>query len=184
MTIKHRVGATFYDHTNRAIRPLWNRLRIFGIKPNAPPPNATPLQTFYIRARESSSASPSLAGTFVWLPRGNLRYGNNNNGAGNVYTISSTTPPTCIASPAEPAPTELLSSWWLGSMNGNAPQPGNLTLNLTGPMRFILPLYGNPEAVSGLLPGGYFRGPANNPEFVADSRFGVYPLLHRIRSAY
>ncbi|MFM7237519.1 MAG: hypothetical protein ACKOYK_12275, partial [Cyanobium sp.] len=183
VTIKHRVGTTFYNHTNLAIRPFWNRLRIFGVKPDA-----TTNQTFYIRARESIGDPPSLAGTFLWLPRGNLFYGNNNDGTGSVHTLKTylpPKPPDCKGdSPPEPAPTELLSSWWLGSMKVNTPQPGDLTLNLTGPMRFILPLYGNPEAVSGLLPGGYFLGPTNNPQFVADSRFGVYPLLHRIRSAY
>lgn len=175
VTIKHLVkGGTYYDHADLSTRPFWNRLRIFGASPTAPT-----TQTFYIRA-DKASGHPSLAGTFVWLPRGNLAYGNRNGGSDNIYTLTfkpAPLPPTCEESPGEASPGELLSSWWLGSGG----QSGDLTLNLSGPLDYILPLYGNPDAMSAILPGAY-RDAAG--EVVADPRFPVYPLQQRIRSIY
>ncbi|MFN9629665.1 MAG: hypothetical protein ACK59A_05470 [Cyanobacteriota bacterium] len=67
-------------------------------------------------------------------------------------------------------PQELLGSWWVC----------NLTTNLSQPMSFIMPLYGNPDALTPILPGGYLSASG----FIPDLRFPVYPSLQRIRSAF
>jgi hypothetical protein len=65
---------------------------------------------------------------------------------------------------------ELLGSWWVC----------NLTTNLSQGMSFIMPLYGNPDALAPILPGGYLSASGFKP----DLRFPVYPSLQRIRSAF
>jgi hypothetical protein len=71
---------------------------------------------------------------------------------------------------AAPSPSGILSSWWVC----------NLDINFSGKMNFILPLYGNPDALAAILPGGYVK----NGMFTVDSRFPVYPTMLRIRSVY
>jgi hypothetical protein len=68
-------------------------------------------------------------------------------------------------------PQELLGSWWIC----------NLTTNLSQGMSFIMPLYGNPDALTPILPGGYLSAASG---FNPDLRFPVYPSLQRIRSAF
>ncbi|MEB3335717.1 MAG: hypothetical protein VKP70_12115 [Cyanobacteriota bacterium] len=67
-------------------------------------------------------------------------------------------------------PMELLGSWWVC----------DLTTNLSQGMTFIMPLYGNPDALTPILPGGYLSATG----FTPDLRFPVYPSLQRIRSAF
>ncbi|MEB3243136.1 MAG: hypothetical protein VKO44_05815 [Cyanobacteriota bacterium] len=167
VVIKHRYDGKFFDHNDPEadlkipLRLKWNRLRIFGIKPTDAE-SCSVSQSAYINPaftpRTASASSPSgysssLAGAFVWLPRGLLDY----RGAGGSPV-------------AVPTGHQLLSSWWVC----------NLSLNLSEPLDFILPLYGNPESLSAILPGGF--GEAGS--FTADPRFSVYPTLLRIRSVY
>jgi hypothetical protein len=153
---KHTVDGVFgaFDHTNVSSRLNWNRLRIFGRNPNPVGQCTTsataPRQQFYIRANFVGSNSTSLAGAFLWLPDGDLTYG--------------------LPTEAAPSPSGILSSWWVC----------NLDINFSGKMNFILPLYGNPDALAAILPGGYVK----NGMFTVDSRFPVYPTMLRIRSVY
>lgn len=152
----------FYRHddatNNFAVRPLWSRLRIFGSNTNTN-------QTFYIAAKSPSPSSPiSLHGAFLWLKEGSLIYGL------PTYTYDSLTN-TWQLTP-ENAPGEILASWWVKNLD--------LT-NQAGNVKFILPLYGNPDAMRSILPGGYLT---TSGSFTEDPRFPVYPVLPRIRSIY
>jgi hypothetical protein len=168
-TIKHKN----FDHTNTSLRQSWNRLRIFGREPTTAA-CSPPAQTFYLRSDAMANPSrPSLAGAFIWLPRGELRYGNSG-GTGKPWVPNAAIPPTdYVAAAAEPIPGsfELMSSWWAC----------NATLNLSGLVKFVLPLYGNPDAMSALLPSGYLN---SSNIFTQDLRFPVYPNLLRIRSIF
>ncbi len=152
----------FYDHNNLSLRPSWGRLRMIGSFKN---PQNLP-QRFYIAAK-SPTVPPitSLHGAFVWLPKGKLFLGN------PTYTYDSLNsewlPPT-----AETASSPLLATWWVQNLDFTS---------LAGAMDFIMPLYGNPEAMSAILQGGYFNVAG---QFTQDSRFPVYPVLPRIRSSF
>jgi hypothetical protein len=150
----------FYDHNNLSLRPSWGRLRIIGSF------NPSASQTFYIAAK-SPAVPPitSLHGVFMWLPKGKLLLGN------PTYTYDSLNM-KWLKTSVETAPSPLLATWWLENLDFT---------NLTGAMDFIMPLYGNPEAMSAVLQGGYFDVAG---QFTPDSRFPVYPVLPRIRSSF
>jgi hypothetical protein len=186
VTIKHCVdncgssgqSPTLYSHSQLSnfqpqYRRLWNRLRIFGFAPPSPLPTVcSSQQTFYIRAavNEGGVSGTSLSGAFVWLPRGRLIYGNQQDTNGYVW-VPNATNTDYIPAPSEVGPSELLTSWWVC----------DLDFRISNSMKFILPLYGNPDAVRAFLPGAYQN---TNNAFVSDLRFPVYPLLPRIRNAY
>lgn len=151
----------FYDHNNLSLRPSWGRLRLIGSFQN---PQNSP-QLFYIAAK-SPIVPPitSLHGAFVWLPKGKLFLGN------PTYTYDSLN--LTWLRTAETAPSPILAAWWLQNLDFTY---------LNGAMDFIMPLYGNPEAMSAILPGGYFNLAG---QFTQDSRFPVYPVLPRIRSSF
>ncbi|MEB3324137.1 MAG: hypothetical protein VKM17_02220 [Cyanobacteriota bacterium] len=166
----------FYRHddssNNYSVRPLWSRLRIFGN------PNPSVEQNFLIASRYPGSSSPtSLHGVFLWLPKGKLTYGL------PTYTKSSVR----WSSPnPESAPTELLATWWIQNLSFDY---------LTGKMNFIQPLYGNPDAISSILPGSYPTAANGNctvingicrsdTGFQEDPRFPVYPVLPRPRNTF
>jgi hypothetical protein len=181
VTLKHAVGGTPlsaggpYSHANSTsgTRALWNRLRIFGrMGTSAECANNPLLQAFYIRPNPGSNpGDASLGGVFLWLPRGALVYGSPNLAAATY-------------------PDSLLSVWWTcrldvrGITNGFSPtlsSPVAGTMNTDRVMQFITPLFGNQDAVSSVLPGG-FMTPSG--AFTPDARFPVYPTLMRIRSAF
>lgn len=172
-TLTHKVRSSgplqTFTHTDPSTRLLWSRLRIFGLKPQ--PGQCSATQEIYIRIK-APSGNPSLAGAFVWLPRGDLHYGDTDDGNGNSYVPNANIPPNgYIDAPPEKAPDEFLGAWWTCK----------LTFKPTNDMAFLLPLYGNPEAMSALLPGGYFNA---SGQFIEDSRFPVYPALPRLRSTF
>jgi hypothetical protein len=123
--IKHKD----FNPDSSSARPTWKNLRIFGLPPKNPKEQCTnPTQSFYI---EANQASPSLNGTFVWLPDAKLRYGKEVSIDGLLH--------------GEDAPNKLLSSWWLC----------DLELKLTGNMTFLSPLNGNPESLVSIFPNPY-----------------------------
>ncbi|MFN9426123.1 MAG: hypothetical protein ACK6CO_03960 [Cyanobacteriota bacterium] len=154
------TSPVFYDHNNLSLRPAWGRLRIIGSF------NPLASQAFYIAAK-SPAVPPitSLHGVFMWLPQGKLLLGN------PTYTYDSLNM-KWLKTSVEAAPSPLLATWWLENLDFT---------NLTGAMDFIMPLYGNPEAMSAVLQGGYFNLAG---QFTPDSRFPVYPVLPRIRSSF
>ncbi|MFN9622539.1 MAG: hypothetical protein ACK587_06870 [Cyanobacteriota bacterium] len=162
VVLKHLVRespAQRYVHsiTGVNVRSAWTRLRIFGLSRNGGSCPATPDQTFYINPEPlagSNGEESSLAGAFLWLPRGALVYGT----GGQTY------------------PQQLLTVWWLCHLDISG-LPANRPTRLT----FITPLNGNPEAMEAVLPGG-FRNASG--EFIPDLRFPVYPSLPRIRSTF
>jgi hypothetical protein len=182
VTIKHCVEncgtdtAIFFNHDQlNNFRPKyrlrWNRLRIFGRRPPSPLPNVcSSSQTFYIRADMDVNGRSSLEGAFVWLPQGRLIYGNRQDKDGRTW-VRNAANTDYVAASFEPIPPELLSSWWICDLN----------FRPAAAMKFIMPLFGNPDAVSAFLPGAYQD--ANN-NLVSDLRFPVYPLIPRIRNAY
>jgi len=136
-------------------------------------------QKFLIASRYPGSSSPtSLHGVFLWLPQGELKYGL------PTYTHSTLggwSPPN-----PESAPAELLATWWIQNLSFEY---------LTGKLNFIQPLYGNPDAISSILPGSYPTAANGNctvtngicisgPEFKEDPRFPVYPVLPRPRNTF
>lgn len=173
VSIKHKAqGDNDYVHDNSqlSVRPLWNRLRIFGGQRTAatcPAPNAQPRpQTFHIDPNPGSLlGDASLGGAFLWLPRGSLVYGPPGASRGTY-------------------PQELLSVWWICNLDISGLTTGFSNNNLTSSrpfLRFVSPLLGNQDAVSSLLTGGYFTAAG---VFTTDERFPVYPSLMRIRSAF
>ncbi|MEB3259020.1 MAG: hypothetical protein VKP63_00140 [Cyanobacteriota bacterium] len=157
VSIKHRVqGDLNYSHAHTRLdtRPLWNRLRIFGRAGSSAACATNISQTFNILPNPGAlPGDASLGGAFLWLPRGNLVYG------------------TPVA-PLDTYPRELLTVWWICNLNISG---------LRSLMDFITPLYGNQDAVSAFLPGGFLT---SSGVFTPDERFTVYPSLMRIRSAY
>lgn len=152
------ANPVFFDHTKLDRRLRWSRLRIFGSKDQP--------QTFYIASK--SPQATSLHGLFLWLPKGELNYGN------PTYTWDATDkkwgdPP---APESAPEPAEIMATWWVNKLNLN-----NLTA--TSGLKFILPLYGNPEALSSILPSRVEDSNGN-----LDPRFPVYSNLLRPRSYY
>ena len=118
VSIKSRVkdSQNFVHDLTANVRSSWNRLRLFGLMANGSACGSpSPSQYVYIRPNLEGSADAgdaSLAGTFVWLPRGELHYGNI----------------------GETPPTQLLSVWWVcnlsvanlnGSMTLISPLKGN-----------------------------------------------------------
>lgn len=182
VTIRHCVencgtsNPTLFNHnelnnSRPRYRRLWNRLRIFGRRPPSPLPSVCASdQTFYIRAAIDGNGRSSLEGAFVWLPRGRLVYGNRQDTNGRVW-VRNDTDTDYVAASLESSPSQLLSSWWICDFD----------FRLSGLTRFVMPLFGNPDAVSAFLPGAYQD---TNDQFVPDLRFPVYPLLPRIRNAY
>jgi hypothetical protein len=157
------AGSTLEERRRRV---LWNRLRIFGSMPTSSAAscstNSNAVQSFYIDPdpdplipASNTPQSASLAGTFLWLPRGRLVYGEPGDPANATY------------------PSELLSVWWICSLDIRGLSPNRMT--------FLNPLFGNHDAVSALLPGGFTSA---GGAFIPDKRFPVYPVLMRIRSAY
>jgi hypothetical protein len=163
----HRVGSrdcsstpTNFNQNDQALRPCWNRLQIFGLE--APPP-AGPPQTFYIAASNPTDQSAGLNGLFLWLPQGRLEYGNPSYSYDpklNLWKLQG----------KETAP-DVMSSWWVNELDLS---------NVTS-LKFIMPLYGNPEVMDTILDGGYTNA-SGIP--VIDRRFPVYPVLPRIRSTF
>jgi len=172
----------FYRHddssNNYSVRPLWSRLRIFGN------PNPSSEQNFYIASRYPGTSGPtSLHGIFLWLPQGKLTYG--------IPTYTYDTDPNdpnlkIWSLSTESSPGELLATWWIQNLS---------FLYLKGKLNFIQPLYGNPEALSSILPGSYSTAtngictPTNGictsaSGFNEDPRFPVYPVLPRPRSTF
>ncbi len=169
VSIKHNAqGNNDYSHDNSRIssRPLWNRLRIFGLQrttTSCPNPIS---QTFYINPDPGSLlGDASLGGSFLWLPRGALVYGPPGASRGTY-------------------PQELLSVWWLCNLDISGLSTGfsNNNVSESRPyMSFVSPLFGNQDAVSALLTGGFMTTAG---VFTTDERFPVYPALMRIRSAF
>lgn len=160
----------FYTNTDVKIRPLWNRLRIFGL-----PSTAQTAQTFLIAGKGSATpAATSLHGTFVWLPKGSLKVGNPTyTYTYNALTMTSSWIPAKEQIPAKKqSPPEILTSWWVENLDLS---------NLDGKLSLISPFYGNPEAMSAILPGGYFD---NSGNFIEDPRFPVYSVLPRPKSTF
>lgn len=184
VSLKHCVescgpgnNAVYYDHrvinnSQPIYRNRWNRLRIFGNPPASSQNVCSVNQQFFIRA-DAMQNGPSLAGVFLWLPQGELNYGNRQDpGTGQAWVLNPTQTEYLPASPEpNPNPFEILTTWWVC----------NLNLRITAPLKFIMPLYGNPDAVSAFLPGSYLDA-SGTP--VPDLRFPVYPLLPRIRTTY
>ena len=105
VSIKHMVRQSpaqnfIHSISSVNVRSSWNRLRLFGRQ--ATTSACAVDQTFYIRPDAVGTApdaqEASLAGTFVWLPRGELVYGS----AGQSF------------------PQELLSVWWVCNLNVSA----------------------------------------------------------------
>jgi hypothetical protein len=170
VTLKHLVKdspAQNFVHKDVNVRILWNRLRIFGRMGVTGACRSNLAQSFYIRPDpvgnvNTTGESSSLGGAFLWLPRGHLFYGTTglSNSPGNNNPIY---------------PRELLTVWWLCNLSVTG-----LTTSMDR-MVLITPLAGNPDAVGGLLPGGFT---SSADVFTPDLRFPVYPSLQRIRSAY
>jgi hypothetical protein len=168
VSLKHNVqGNQNYSHAlnTNGTRALWNRLRIFGAEGSSLACANNLSQTFYIQPDPGSAAGDaSLGGTFLWLPRGRLVYG-----------------PLGAASGTYPE--ALLTVWWLCNLDIRGLNTGFSTssTNAAGLMQLITPLFGNQDALSAVLTGGYIN---STGVFIPDKRFPVYPSLMRIRSAY
>jgi len=117
VSIKSKVtdSRNFVHGLSANLRSSWNRLRLFGLMANGSACGSpSPSQLVYIRPSLVATADgedASLAGTFVWLPRGELHYGN----AG------------------ETSPTQLLSVWWVCNLSvANLTRPMMLISPLNG----------------------------------------------------
>lgn len=101
VSIKHMVQkspAQNFVHSIASInvRGMWNRLRIFGRQTTGAACSSD--QSLFIRPNVINTANgedASLAGSFVWLPRGTLVYG----------------------SAGQTSPSELLSVWWVCNLD-------------------------------------------------------------------
>ena len=155
----HRVGSrdcsstlTNFNQNDQALRPCWNRLQIFGLDN----------QTFYIAASNPTDQSAGLNGLFLWLPQGKLVYGNPS------YSYDPKLKKWIKGKETAP---DVMSSWWVNELD----------LSNVSSLKFIMPLYGNPEVMDTILDGGYTNA-SGIP--VIDRRFPVYPVLPRIRSTF
>lgn len=117
VSIKSRVkdSQNFVHGLTANVRSSWNRLRLFGLMANGSACGSpSPSQYVYIRPNLEGSADAgdaSLAGTFVWLPRGELHYGNT----------------------GETPPAQLLSVWWVCNLSvANLNGPMTLISPLNG----------------------------------------------------
>gem|GEM_PF-2726289 len=170
VSLKHRVQGQNYSHALNADgtatrRALWNRLRIFGRQGSSLACANNIEQTFFIQPDRVSerAGDASLGGMFLWLPRGRLVYGPQGAASGTY-------------------PEQLLTVWWLCNLDIRGLDTGfSISAIPAGRMELITPLFGNQDALSGVLTGGYSNAKG---VFIPDKRFPVYPSLMRIRSAY